>query len=309
MLFLTLFERQDLPAIDAATAELDELLNGIEALFTGFLDAFQKTDINDPAILGVRDALMNDITIGKWDVQFVIYSANPDKNGGKVLADVTGNRIRIYYVPRIKAMLRLLERYRMSINRLQRCLSGEQAYYTEQAQAKVDAQRKEAATIVRGVIKKLRSPEMRFILQHEIHHNHDSERVWFNKSVFDMKSRQMDAYDQAEKEVQDVLARAGDRDATIALSTGKTLNVTKNPGDRARYTNMRADQLRYTLYHASSHEYNANTRAAISIALARKRSWPDTVDTFKKAYLTWNSVPENLRRNALQRLYLAYVGK
>jgi len=33
------------------------------------------------------------------------------------------------------------------------------------------------------------------------------------------------------------------------------------------------------------------------------------VDTFKKAYLTWNSVPENLRRNALQRLYLAYVGK
>ncbi len=287
--FLNLFERHDHEGIEAIRREADLIVDGVVALLERAVKAFDATDTNDPEVLWALNTFYNYVTVGDWEL-WLMPHYKKSGTGGRVLASVSGHTITFHCLTRIKALMHLLQAYRFQT--------------TDTTPEGREASRLEARKIVDGLIKKLHSPELQFILQHEIQHTFDMKSSWFVASKASQQRGEIGASDKAGREIKQKMA-ATNGDLTIGLRTGRTLNVTK-PRDRAAYQDMLADRHRHAAYVQSSHERNANFRAASSIALARKRPWAETVKLFQKAYLTWFSLPPEMRKQAIRRLYVLF---
>lgn len=283
MKFLRLFEReQDLKAIQRVDKELEEINTGIESFFNRVLSVFQIENSNSQELLDVLNSFYNTIHIGGyggedqdlggWNIKFG-YGFGRKRLSGTVMASViTGERLITLFCLDVKPLSHLLSVYRQNIP------SGQSAH----TQERVSEIRRKASVMVKGLLKKLKGAQLQFILRHEIHHEDDGRTGdWYIKSKMDLWKNQAKAHELAKKEFGVV--------------------------DHSTYQ-RRSEDIARKFYDASSHEYNANTRAAIAMAL-KQPTLKKALEVFKGEQFSWGGMPEELQRNALSRFYQAWATK
>lgn len=295
-----LTERKDLDAIKRVQPELDLIISGVQDFFRSCSKAFEATDVNDPIILDCANKLMwNGISVGDWSIKWT-----PAKyvQKGAAASVVTDSKAIDLHCLRIgtRRLYLLLEKYRMHAGTAYN--STVSASWQDSALQALTKIRLEAATAIKGLVAKIASPSLKFFLAHEIHHVDDYKHPWFSKSKMNMTRDQIKAHSTAEKEIR------SSKHTKWGLSGKFRTRDTTNPKDFADVVNRRADSMRHDVYNASSHEYNANVRASLPIALKQK-TLQKAVEAFKKAYISFNQIPPKLQRKALSRLYQAWTDR
>lgn len=295
-------ERTDLDAVKRVQPELDTIISGVQDFFRSCSKAFELTDVNDPFILDCLNKLMwNGIEIGEWTIRWTPAKYVQKGAAASVITDSKAIDLHCLRTGTRRLYL-LLEKYRMNIGTVHVPPGYPQpsASWVDSANQVVAKVRAEAATSIKGLVAKVANPSLKFFLAHEIHHVDDYKHPWFSKSKMSMMGSQMKAHSKAEKEIRS----SGNTRWSLA-GKFRTRDITK-PQDYADVVNRRADSLRHDAYNASSHEYNANVRAALPIALKQK-TFSKALEAFKKAYISFNQIPPKLQRKAISRLYQAWA--